>query len=180
MSNKLIFVDVETGGLDPNVHSILSIGMVLWGDFHIVAEKEWYVKEDPIAVTSEAMEVNNIDLKSLQDPPSQVVKYISMFLNKHGFDPETDHLAGHNVGSFDCGFIKRLYRLADQPFPFKHRVVDTFSTAKALQLCNGLPDNLSLSLESLCKYYDVKYAAHNALSDAHASAIIFEEILKDL
>ncbi len=36
MPDKLLFIDTETGGLDPDKHSLLSIAMVVWEDMEII------------------------------------------------------------------------------------------------------------------------------------------------
>lgn len=63
---KIVFLDTETGGLDPSVNSLLSIGLVIWEDGKIKTKNEFFVKENEYNVTSKAIEVNRIDLKELK------------------------------------------------------------------------------------------------------------------
>ena len=63
---KLIFLDTETGGVDPRANSLLSIGLVIWENKKIITEKEFLVKEKNYNVTAQAMEINKINLDELK------------------------------------------------------------------------------------------------------------------
>ena len=39
MEKKILFIDTETGGIDPNSTSLLSIGLVAWSNGEILDEK---------------------------------------------------------------------------------------------------------------------------------------------
>ena len=60
--NPYLFLDTETGGLDPRLHSLLSLGLVA-GDPGGVAESlEILVGHATYAVTGGGLKVNRIDL----------------------------------------------------------------------------------------------------------------------
>src|SRR5687768_3005895 len=114
---RLLIIDTETGGIDPSVHSLLSLAAVVWEDGRLGGSVEILVAEPVISVSPEAMRINRIDLgvhgqKALST--AEAVAAFEAFI-RHEFQEaftcgERVVLAGHNVG-FDVGFLKRLYRL---------------------------------------------------------------------
>lgn len=53
MNNRLLFIDTETGGLDPHKHSLLTIGVVVWD------EKLGELYSDEYAVFSDTYTINS-------------------------------------------------------------------------------------------------------------------------
>ena len=60
-----LFLDIETSGLDPIKHSILSLGIVVSFDgfenYHSFYEE---IRYDELLITPEAIEINGIEFKS--------------------------------------------------------------------------------------------------------------------
>ena len=75
-----IVLDVETGGLDPNTHSILEISGILWEPGRKIQPVfDCYVKEENIVTVPRAMEVNQINLDKVNKQgrsPKEAVYYI--------------------------------------------------------------------------------------------------------
>jgi len=65
MPERLLFIDTETGGIDPYVHSLLSIGLVVWENGQILAQKEIFVNDGVLNVTQSALLVNQINMDTL-------------------------------------------------------------------------------------------------------------------
>ena len=130
---KLLVIDTETGGIDPDRHSLLSIAAVVWADGRIESEIQILVGEADVTVTARALEINRIDLVEHARgavPPAEALSRLLEFVAEH-FRLELESgeqvvLVGHNV-AFDVGFLKRLCRLAGSDFPaqFSHRMLDT-------------------------------------------------------
>jgi len=173
-------VDTETGGLDPKVHAIASVGLVApWGNLHLrVADKlgEWHPK---------ALEVNGIDpLEHLATShlPSIVTKNIGIFLQ--GYSKALHgklYLAGHNVG-FDIRFLERLYDLADEVPPrifHMHRTVDTHSLLWAKFMRGEIPYAATSSDGAFAHYGIEVQGRHTALGDALATKALLLRLLAD-
>lgn len=182
------FVDTETGGLDCNRHSILSVAFVKWVDGKIEDEKDFgLICEDAIVCDQKALEINKIDLKDVREyglRPDTIVSLITDFVFEkkiESFDLEyfsrTGMLAGHNV-QFDVGFLKRLFRLSNRNYPFDYHTVDTMVAAGILMDSGKIPQ-MSYKLKSLCDYFGVKREnEHTALGDARAAAELYTKILE--
>jgi len=185
---KLLVVDTETGGADPNRHSILSLAAVVWENGEIRGEVEILVAEGDLVVTARALEINRIDLVAHAREavaPREALSLLLDFVAKH-YRRELDEgeqvtLAGHNVG-FDLGFLKRLCRLAGAEFPsvFSHRVLDTASVLRFLSLTELLPGK-TVSSDGAFEYFGIAIEAetrHSALGDARATAQLLTRLVQ--
>ncbi len=63
MEDRLLFIDTETGGLNPNKHSLLSLAMVVWEDMEIIDSQELLINDGKLSVTEEALSINKIDIE---------------------------------------------------------------------------------------------------------------------
>jgi DNA polymerase III epsilon subunit-like protein len=84
-NKKYLVIDTETGGLDPEKNSILSIAGVLWEPGKTIEPVfDMYVKEHFIDVEPAALKVNKIDMNKVHhaDEPYIVVKKIQNALEK--------------------------------------------------------------------------------------------------
>ena len=45
MPDRLLFIDTETGGLDPQKHSLLSLALVVWEKREILDSKEFLIND---------------------------------------------------------------------------------------------------------------------------------------
>ncbi|MCB9545726.1 MAG: 3'-5' exonuclease [Myxococcales bacterium] len=178
--DNLVIIDTETGGLDPTVHSLLSIGLVT---FDGARRTEIFVREPEISTHPRSMKVNGIDLD---------------FIAAHGLSPEDTcdrveaffdavpgrrpvMLAGHNI-AFDLAYMRRIYRLAGRtpPAEFTHRSVDTHALLWALAAAGRLPPETTTS-DGAFQYFNVsppEELRHTALGDAVATRDLLEQILE--
>ncbi|KQV64089.1 3'-5' exonuclease [Caulobacter sp. Root343] len=184
---KLLVIDTETGGLDPDRHSLLSIAAVVWDDGRVAGEIEILVGEAELTVTARALEINRIDLveHALRAvPPVDALSQLLAFVAEH-FRPELAAreqivLVGHNV-AFDVSFLRRLCRLAGAAFPveFSHRILDTASVLRFLSLAGFVPASAIASSEAF-SYFGVHISddlRHTALGDARATADLLTHLV---
>ncbi|MGM0441525.1 MAG: exonuclease domain-containing protein [Elusimicrobiota bacterium] len=184
--SNFCIIDTETGGLDPQKHSILSVGIVIADRENIIDGFEIKIKEDNIATTPGSMAVNKIDLKEhvkeALSPEDTVNKIIDYFAGRENVMRDDDNKVvpiGHNI-YFDIDFMHRLFNLAGVSYMkyFSHRNLDTSTLLRFFNLTGKLDLN-SASLASACEYLEVENSrAHNALSDAKATAEVFQKLLK--
>ena len=186
-NKKYLVIDTETGGLDPEKNSILSIAGVLWEPGKTVEPVfDLYVKEHIINVEEAALKVNKIDMNKVHtsDEPYIVVKKIQNALNERlGQDRKAIQLVGHNV-AFDIAFTKRLYRHAglekNYGNDFRDRALDTCSILEFLML-SGKVEGYRASGDVLFKAAGVEIEEkdrHTALGDAVATAYALESLIK--
>jgi len=181
MKNRLLFIDTETGGLDPLKHSLLSVGMVVWENMNIIASEEIMINDGVLSVTPEALAINGLDTEQIRQTgvtPAIATERIVAFTGKHfeGYGKIT--LAGHNV-HFDAGFIARLLAGCNRNLHdlFSHRMVDTSSILHYLYL-SGQIKHKAVSSDDAFELFGIKAEGrHTALGDAIATAKLFNELL---
>jgi DNA polymerase-3 subunit epsilon len=186
MTTRLLFVDTETGGLDPFVCSLLSLGLVVWEDGVIRGKTEIFVAEPEIVADAESRDIHGIDivwLKSHGLPPAAAVDQLETFVATY-FDfslvPVSVPIAGHNVG-FDISFLRRLYRLAGRDYGqiFSHRTLDTAGILRFLSIA-GVLQLEGAGSSAAFEHFGIAFGAyvrHSALGDAHATAVLFTKLV---
>jgi DNA polymerase-3 subunit epsilon len=181
MPDRLLFIDTETGGLDPGKHSLLSVAMVVWEDRQIIDSTEILVNDGILSVTAEALSINRIDIvKHRQSAlsPSRAMDEILSFIGKHFPGREKITLAGHNV-HFDAAFLKAFFSTNNKDFSqfFSHRIIDTSSILHFLYL-SGYLKQKAISSDEAFAFFDIQVEGrHTAKGDAIATAELFTKLL---
>jgi len=178
---KLLFLDTETGGTDPNKHSLLSMALVVWQDYKIVDSVEILIDDGFLNVTEEAMKINKIDLENHKKNSisiNEAVKKFFYFIDKYFSRNERIVLAGHNI-AFDINFIKNFllannYNFSDR---FSHRCVDTSSILYYLY-CTGVIKSKEVSSQEAFDFFKISVMGrHTAKGDAVATAELFNVLI---
>jgi DNA polymerase III subunit epsilon len=169
----IIFVDTETGGHDPRLHSLLTVGLVTLSDEGVGRPLHLRVKHAEYRTRPEAMAVNGIDLAEhdrLAQPPEQVAQAIRDYAAPVG----RVLLGGHNIG-FDLNFLSEL--LPDRGKVFRRGVVDTKVIGQFLIHAGRIPKRVGTTLGDLAEHFGVQFAAHDAQEDATATARVYAAML---
>lgn len=178
---KLVVIDTETGGLDPTVHSLLSVGMwTLDTDSRTLDNPLYFLVREPHIVTvPQAMKVNGLKVGDIEKDgldPHGALHLIRNYCRQVGDKPSP---AGHNI-AFDMAFLNRLVRLTDtgdMGLPFHYRTVDVPSVLTTMYLAGVLPKDISSSQKAL-KYFGMERGSvHNALHDAECTGKVYLKLL---
>lgn len=178
---KLLVCDTETGGLNPEKHSLLTIGMVFVmfknKRAEIIEELHIPIKHEKYIIEKQAQEVNLIKVEEhdkIALPIGEAKKKIHEFMTKHKlFDTI---ICGQNIG-FDIGFLKQLY--TEKEYPFHYHNVDTKAIWCYLKLQEKIPYGLGNSLKEMANYFEIDYSnAHNAIADCKITIQVLEKMLK--
>ncbi|MFC2129165.1 exonuclease domain-containing protein [Bacteroidota bacterium] len=181
MEDRLLLIDTETGGLNPDEHSLLSLGMVVWEDMEIIDSQEYLINDGKLIVTEEALSINKIDIekhKQIAISASQAIEEIIIFINRHFPEQGKITIAGHNV-HFDVNFLRFFFSQNNEDFSkyFSHRIIDTSSILYYLYLAGHLKHR-AISSDEAFDYFDIKVEGrHTALGDARATANLFTKLL---
>lgn len=180
-ADKILFIDTETGGLDPLKHSLLSVAFTIWDNGKISNEKEFLINDGVLNVTPKAMEINGIDIiehSRISLKSNIAVREIEDYLNKNFNIDEKIILCGHNI-LFDINFFKRFWSKngCDYNKRFSHRYVDTASILFYLSIIEKVPRNLTSS-QNAFDYFGIKVSKrHSALGDVLATAELFNKLV---
>jgi len=159
--DNLVFVDVETTGLNPAYHEIIEIALVSKDfTYHRKIIPEMIEHADPFA-----MKLNGYCPEKWSEAitAKQLILEIQYLL-------KNVTLAGHNV-SFDIEFLEETYTRYGKIFNLKRRRIDTVTMAYEHLYPLGLQ---SLSLDAIRDFLDwSKEGSHTALKDAQDSRRLF-------
>ncbi len=179
----MIIVDVETTGIDPEKHSIVSIGAVDFSN----PSNEFYIECQPwdgAEITDRALEINGFTRDQLFDVSKGTLSYaIAEFVewaNKIG-----DYtMGGQNVGKFDLMFSQSSVNRSELDFDFGRRSRDLHTTTSdtmdrlgmKIPLKNGKSD---LNLDNILRFVGLapEPKPHNALTGAKLEAEAYSRLL---
>ena len=180
-----VVLDTETGGLNPDIHSILEISGFLWRPFKEIKPLfDTYIKEDEIITIPKALSINKINLNDVREKglsPRETVILIKKALSKEiGQDRKPVKIVAHN-SSFDYGFLERLYNLAGLSIhdDFYSRTIDSASILEFI-LLTGQAKGYRASADVLFEAADIKLTdsqRHTAYYDAFGTATALEALI---
>lgn len=180
--SKILWIDTETGGLDPQNHSLLSVAFVVTDEnMEVTDSYEWFIKHKTYSVTAGALAINGISIlehdRNAQEQ-KEVISEMKEFLKKH-FNDDKPHIGGHNV-KFDLDFMNTfLYKNKEYMYKwFSHRTVDTCVLLRSIYELGAL-DKEVFSLQDAIKHFGIDTAdgeAHVALYDTLATVKLFKKI----
>lgn len=181
---NVLFLDVETTGLDPENHRLLQVAM----RFDVMAPQkdnsastyfDMQISQGigDALIDLGALKVNKQSLKSVTDMTTKkteyetVVKITDFILDLYKTYGEFV-VCGHNV-QFDISFLAELlgrYRITGLKNIFGYRVLDTAAIATFLKLC-GILQVEKASLEDIAKSLGIETnGMHDAKFDVDLTA----------
>ncbi len=178
----MIIVDTETTGVDPDKHSLLSIGAVDFSD----PSRRFYGEcriFDGALVSKEALAINGFDETSIRDMCKMTDgELVAQFAAWAAQSTDTT-FAGENP-SFDRDFMKKTANRYGLNWSFAHRTVDLHSIAyaalmregKAIPMKNGHTGQDLKATLALVGIQDTR-TTHNALEDALLEAEAFSRLI---
>ena len=185
MNKRLLFIDTETGGLDPQKHSLLTIGVVVWDKNQgELFSDEYAVNSDEFIITKSALRINHFDEEKHRESaisPKEIVCKFHEIKKAYFQDFNTIPLAGHNT-TFDIQFLKQLFISCGRSFEklFSHRVVDTYTVIKYLVDCDCIPDSINSSAKAFEYFEIVVDGRHTAIGDARATMQLYSKTIQFL
>lgn len=182
----MIALDVETTGVSPNKHSVLSIGAI---DFNNPTNqfydecRAW----EGAHISEESFAINGFSKVDAHDPSKKTEgEIVAAFIAwANACDDRT--IVGQNP-SFDRDFLIAACERNHMEFPFAHRTVDTHSLAYMHMVKRGLvppydkeKHHTKLSLDGVLEYCGIpgEPKPHNALTGALCHAEVASRLLYD-
>jgi DNA polymerase-3 subunit epsilon len=172
-SRRLLFVDVETTGLDSTRHEIIELAAVRVHPTLLYVEGELVTRvrpQHPERCSIETAALNGFDPAAWDDaPPLEDALERFVPLAKGCI------LAGHNV-AFDQAFLASGFRRAGLEEPkMDHHVIDTASLAWPLVAVGALD---SLSLGPVCDLLGIRNeGAHSARRDVARTMEVYRRLM---
>lgn len=192
-SERLVFFDVETGGLDPARHPLIQFAaVVVDGDWNEVEALEAKIHFDPATADPSALAVNSYDpdiWASQALAPTIASRLLGDLFRRHatmhkvsraGKPYTVARLAAHNA-PFDTGFLGAFFKDLDEFCPAAlYESLDTCALARwaSLLFPPGARDH---KLGTLCEWLGVQHDnAHDALTDVRATVQVARALVSKL
>jgi len=158
-------MDCEFGGLDPELHDITEIAVILT-DYRLaeLARREWKVFARADRISEEGAAIGGYDEKAWDGTPPlrQVLQELSDLMPANALVVS----AGQNV-RMDVAFLERGYRGCQIPFPFDYHVIDLATLFYTWSLISGeRVSALSLRQAALTAGLIENAIPHRAMGDA--------------
>lgn len=182
MKNKIIILDVETGGLKCKENPITQIGLVVLEpkNFAIIEQYETFVKPyNNLEITKEALLASRVTIEEIEsgiEHTKALAKLIEIF-RKHSEPRQKPVLVGHNF-NFDMGFLQYLFDYKSKDlFDFIDPVY--WCTLRMMKLYERkLKQDNAYDLTSCCSRFGIKLkAAHGALPDVLATRDLLKSLM---
>jgi len=178
---EYLFIDTETGGLDPFKHSLLQVGLVAYANGGIEDKIEISIKENSYNVSMDALKYNGLDLYEdiykVGVTKDVAVDKIIEFIERNFKDKPV--LAGHNL-SLDKYMLRQLLKVKgiNMDEYINHRMIDTMSLLWGLYIAGKIPLEACSSSGAL-DYFGIEVKnKHRALEDCMGTIEVFEKIKK--
>jgi DNA polymerase-3 subunit epsilon len=188
---RVIFFDLETGGLDPAKHPIIQIAAIAVDEqLNELAEFEAKILFKLENADQEALLKNCYDREVWEREgkvPAEVCSGLSMFFKRYadvamkskaGKPYSVAQLIGHNSDSFDGPFLQQWYKRLDQFMPAAFRTLCTYQRAlHHFHERPDLPKPENFKLEGLCRYFGIPLSnAHDAMADCRATLNMYRAL----
>lgn len=183
----VLFLDVETSGLDPEKNEILQLAATMTDSkFNELGTFDSFVKPQKSEMSAEALSINKIDIVKLKDESTIVTviaKFIKFCNENIGKDDTLSDImvAGQNV-KFDIAFLNVVFKdfgFKQHPFNYHSLSIDNIYTFYRFILTGKFPK--SVSLNEMCKVFNLETKGlHNARNDINVSIIILKRMISDL
>ncbi len=186
---KIVFFDLETGGLDWTKHPIIQIAAIaVDADLAPIESFQCKVKFPVADADAQALSINHYDLDVWDKEGVAAFGAVQMFArfllrhasitraSKAGNPYSIAQLAGHNAASFDIHFLTAFFKRNNAFLPASYRVLDTLQRAAwHFHENGGEPEDLKL--QTLAKHFGVEPAkAHDALDDVRVTIEVYKKL----
>jgi len=158
-------MDCEFGGLDPELHDITEVALILT-DYRLVelARADWKVRARPHRISEEGAAIGGYDEREWRDAPTlrTVLTELCAMLPAGSLVIP----AGQNV-RMDVQFLERGFRNCGIPYPFDYHVIDLATLFYTWSLISGeRVAALSLRQAALTAGLIEDAIPHRAMADA--------------
>jgi len=189
---KLLYLDVETTGLEPLIHGIVQLAYIIEIDGRV--RKRGSFKINPFSynklmrVNQKALEVNGFkdeDVTSFRNASSACDEFIEVLKRYIDITNSDDKfkLVAYNA-NFDASFVQQWFKDSKRNaygLLIDYRHLDPFELFKYLVFSGKIEHTAkSFNLENACKTMEIEFDAHDAVADIEATRDLHLRLLEVL
>ncbi len=191
---RIIFFDIETGGLNPKRHPIIQLAAIAVGDdLEPIEAFEAKIRFDEGEANRNSLRKNHYHrglwAREAREP-EEVARSFAEFLRRYATVPMLSsdgrpyfvaQLVAHNA-TFDGAFLQAWYERLRIFLPARYHVLCTLQRAMwYFHEHQDVPLPSDFKLATLCQYFGVTFhaaSAHEALADVSATVALCQAIRK--
>ncbi|MCH2409757.1 3'-5' exonuclease [Myxococcota bacterium] len=174
------FLDCEFGGLDPELHDITEIAVIMTDERLVeFAQAEWKVSAREERITKEAAKISGYDPEVWRTESVALPQALNEFSS---LCPENQTVvpAGQNV-RMDVQFLERAYKNTHIDFPFDYHTLDLATLFYSYCLIGGKNVKaLSLRRSATVAGLSDGSVPHRAMADARLTLETFRYYIENL
>ncbi len=191
MEQQLVFLDLETGGIDPKRHPIIQMAAIAVDHrLEVLEAFEAKIQFDRKRASAYSLRKNHyhpgVWVREAREAVN-VAKDFAEFLRRHatvsaisadGNEYRLAQLVAHNA-AFDGPFLTAWYEKLKQFLPARRQVLCTLQLALWHSALSGKPPPASHTLSTLCAHFGIPYHAanaHEALADVAATVQLYRAL----
>jgi DNA polymerase III subunit epsilon len=185
MLGKILYLDVETTGLDATKHAVWQVAVII--EINGEVKERWNGFINPFSSKPDtelddyAMKMNKLTREKLESYPNSKDVLVDFSKMLYKYKDKTDKydkftICGYN-SNFDMKFIEAWYLAngANHLFSQVHyKDVDVFALVKVLQHLGKIDTGWSQALPVVAKHFNLEHDAHDAMSDIEVTKELLE------
>ncbi len=191
MNGRLIFFDLETGGLNPKRHPIIQLAAIAVDErLDVIEAFEAKVRFNPKYANAYSLRKNSYHPGVWAEEarePKEVAKEFALFLRRHASVPALSskgdrygvaQLVAHN-SAVDEPCVLTWYERLDLFLPARRQALCTLQLALWHFAISGQKPPANFQLATLCAHFGVPFhaaKAHEALADVAATVQLFQAL----
>lgn len=194
MSDRIVFVDLETGGVESHHPDIQLAAVAVDAELAEIESFEAKIQFDVAKCDPEALELNAYNPDEwlhFAKPERVVVSEFGAFLRKHstleriskaGKPYKIARVAGHNIRTFDGPRLRAMFERYGEFLPAAwYWPLDTMELALWFYARAGRPEpenyRLGTLMAQIGAYFPSEGKAHDALGDCLATVVLARRLL---
>jgi len=184
---KLLFLDTETTGLDPEKHGVVQIAGIIEINGE---EKERFdlhsqIFDEQIA-EPKALKVNGLTLEQIGQFPepttthAELKKIWDKYIDKYN-KADKFYMVGQNV-PFDYGFLDKFFKNCGDDYLYSYinyDKIDLVALTAAFKVA-GIYDFKKVNLEAVAEMFNIEFTAHDAAADIDVTRKIFHHYVDQI
>lgn len=183
-NGKLIFIDVETTGLDDKKNDIIKLAYIVEINGEVVDTGDFKCQPfDYDNLATAALKINEVTVEDLRKYPepkathTALLKVLGAHVDKYN---KTDKFipVGYNV-KFDIGFLRAWFKKCNCKFfgsYFDAHPLDVLTMAHILRY-KGIINLENYKLVTVAKHFGIEHDSHDPRSDVKATREIFHKVM---
>ena len=174
-TRKILYLDVETSGLDAEVNCILQIASIYEVDGKVVDTFSSYVRPyDGAVLEDKALEVNGLRRRKIAKFPeshlvfNDFIEFLDSKVDKYTKEDKMIMVAYN--GHFDLKFLQKWAEVNNYKYLHSYidyRIIDPLILAR-FEWYKGNINPPNFQLGTVCHYYDIAVPNHDAMDDTVA------------